>query len=218
MRTPSQAARFAGCRSQSGNARAACGRLRCGTLIFQRSGAHLSQPILYVGAATSRSREKSRIPQQRALPGSPADRLVPARRDRAPPPGKLARGHHAVRSCVLFPRRMVTPRQLFCPAPPAPPRPPVPDPLCPPPAPRASAACRAPCAPCFNKNGVDIPVGGHRIRGGTYFPLLKRFVGLGTSAPQKARWRPGAVRINGIETRSKQTTRFNKNGVKIRIQ
>ena len=58
-----------------------------------------------------------------------------------------------------------------------------------PPAPRASAACRAPCAPCFNKNGVDIPIGGHRIRGGTYFPLLKRFVGRGTAAPPNARWR-----------------------------
>ena len=51
------------------------------TLSASRSGARLSHPILYVGAATSDFRENSRFPlgspPRRVLPGSPADRLVP---------------------------------------------------------------------------------------------------------------------------------------------
>ena len=150
---------------------------------------------LYVCAATSRSREKSRIPvgspPQRALPGagSPADRLVPPPRTAS---RKSGLGCTAVLSCVRSPAHGDPAPAFLVPHPPAPrppvPRPHVPHPLCRP-APRASAACRAPCAPCFNKNGVDFPIGGHRIRVCVYFRLLKRFVGRGTAAPPKARWR-----------------------------
>ena len=70
------------CPKRAQNDRPAAGGIYM--LSASRSGAHLSQPILYVCAATSRSREKSRFPlgspPQRVLPGSPADFFFAFRR------------------------------------------------------------------------------------------------------------------------------------------